>query len=548
LSLTAIVLSGPVSSGKTTLARRLEDRYGAVHLRTRELMASHARACGQVLPMDRAALQKYGQELDDQTNGRWVVDGDGLGRAIAELGGDGLVVIDAIRTSAQLDALREALGRAVVHVHLKAPRPILDARYQARRGTSPVTELSSYAEVAEDPTEASIGRLEADADHAINTHRSTADDVEVRCAAYVGLLPRLGEPLVDVVVGGQFGSEGKGNVAFYLASEYDVLVRVGGPNAGHIVPLDPPYTHRLLPSGTRANEEAHLVIGPGAVINTDVLLSEIADSQVEVGRLSIDPQVMVIEEDDWIAEQRLREEIGSTGQGVGRATARRIMGRGELPDGYSKVRLAGSIPTLAPYTRHRTAEVLSDAFSQGKRVLLEGTQGADLSLYHGTYPWVTSRETTGAGCLAEAGIAPRRVRQVVMVVRTYPIRVGGDSGPMSQEISWEEIAERSELDLSDILQTEKGSVSRNQRRVSEFDWVQLRRAAEINGATDIALTFADYLDAQNDKARRFDQLTERTIQFIDEIQQVAGAPVTLVSTRFHERSIIDRRSWRRSRR
>jgi adenylosuccinate synthase len=119
---------------------------------------------------------------------------------------------------------------------------------------------------------------------------------------------------------------------------------------------------------------------------------------------------------------------------------------------------------------------------------------------------------------------------------------------MSQELDWEHVADRSGLDLGEILKTEKGSVSRNQRRVAEFDWTQLRQAVEINGATDIALTFADYLDAENDKARRFDQLTEETIRSIEEIERVAGTPVTLISTRFHERSIIDRRSWRRSRR
>jgi adenylosuccinate synthase len=546
VTFTIVVLSGPVSSGKSTLAERLADKYGGEHLRTRELMAAHAQASGDTLVMDRAALQRYGERLDHQTNGRWVVDG--LAPTITRLRGSGLVIIDAVRIPAQLEALREAFGRDVLHVHLRAPREVLDARYQDRRSTSPVTELRSYQEVASDPTEANIGDLEAEADQVINTQRSTIDDVEVRCAASLGLLPRLGERLVDVIIGGGYGSEGKGNVAFYLAPEYDVLVRVGGPNAGHIVPLDPPYTHRLLPSGTRANEEAQLVIGPGAVINVEQLLSEIADSQVEVDRLSIDPQAMVIEEEDRIAERKLKEDIGSTGQGVGYATARRIIGRGRLPDGFAEVRLAGTIPSLAPYTHRRTIDVLSDAFAQGKRVLLEGTQGTGLSLYHGTYPWVTSRDTTVAGCLAEAGIAPRRVRQVVMVVRTYPIRVGGDSGPMSQELDWEHVADRSRLDLGTILKTEKGSVSRNQRRVAEFDWTQLRQAAEINGATDIALTFADYLDAENDRARRFDQLTEETIRSIEEIERVAGTPVTLISTRFHERSIIDRRSWRRSRR
>ncbi len=89
----------------------------------------------------------------------------------------------------------------------------------------------------------------------------------------------------------------------------------------------------------------------------------------------------------------------------------------------------------------------------------------------------------------------------------------------------------------------KGSVSKKRRRVGEFDWELLRRAAKINGATDIALTFVDYLDIKNRNARRFDQLRPDTIRFIEEVERVAGAPVSLISTRFHVRSVIDRRSW-----
>ncbi len=544
MPLTIVALSGPVSSGKTTLAQRLAGRYGAVHLRTRELLITYAEATGQQLPVERAALQRYGQQLDKQTGGRWVVDG--LSPTIANLD-TGIVIIDSIRIAEQLDALRHVFGRRLVHVHLLAPQDILESRYQARRATSPVGELASYAKVAEDATEANIGTLAAEADAIIDTNRTRPDDVTVRCAAKLGLLPQLDERLVDVVVGGGFGSEGKGNVAYYLAPEYDVLVRVGGPNAGHIVPLDPPYTHQLLPSGTRANEDALLVIGAGAVLNVDRLLAEIADCQVEVDRLCIDPQAMLIEEADRAGEAALQAQIGSTGQGVGCATARRILGRGGPLDGFPAVRLAGTMSVLAPYTQRRAVEVFADAFANHRRVLLEGTQGTGLSLYHGDYPSVTSRDTTVAGCLAEAGIAPHRLGHAVLVTRTYPIRVGGESGPMSQEIGWEAVADRSRIALKDILETEKGSVSGRQRRVSEFDWVLLRRAAEINGATDIALTFADYLDAENLQARRFDQLTRPTIEFIEEVEQVAGAPVTLVSTRFHQRSIIDRRAWRRGR-
>lgn len=104
------------------------------------------------------------------------------------------------------------------------------------------------------------------------------------------LLPLRTTRLVDVLVGGQYGSEGKGNIAFYLAPEYQVLMRVGGPNAGHKVPTDPePYTHRLLPSSTQANQSALILIGPGATLDLEVLLKEIAECSVEADRLRIDP-------------------------------------------------------------------------------------------------------------------------------------------------------------------------------------------------------------------------------------------------------------------
>ena len=390
-------------------------------------------------------------------------------------------------------------------------------------------------------TERNVKRLARDADVIIDTARCTELDVEVRAAAHLGLSGRDTGPLVDVIVGGEYGSEGKGNVAFYLAPEYDMLVRVGGPNAGHVVPRQDgsPFTHRLLPSGTQ-NSTAHLLLGPGAVIDVSTLQTEIAACGVEHDRLSVDPQVMVISDADIEAEQALVRRIGSTGKGVGAATARRILDRG------AGVKLARDIPDLAPYIRD-SHEVLEDAYTQRRRIMLEGTQGTMLSLYHGSYPHVTSRDTTVAGCLAEAGVPPRRVRRVIMVCRTYPIRVqspdGSSSGPIGQELGWEELAERSGLSAEELKNFEKGSVSGKQRRVAEFDWALLRQAARLNGPTDIALTFADYIDARNRDARRLDQLTTETIRFIEEVERVAGANVSLISTRFHPRSIIDRRHW-----
>jgi adenylosuccinate synthase len=134
-----------------------------------------------------------------------------------------------------------------------------------------------------------------------------------------------------------------------------------------------------------------------------------------------------------------------------------------------------------------------------------------------------------------------------MVCRTFPIRVespsNSTSGPIAQEISWKEVSQRSGITAAQLQETERTSTTDRRRRVGEFDWQQLRRAATLNGPTDIALTFTDYLDRQNEQARRYEQLTTDTIRFIEEVESVAAAPVSLISTRFDFRSIIDRRSW-----
>lgn len=114
---------------------------------------------------------------------------------------------------------------------------------------------------------------------------------------------------------------------------------------------------------------------------------------------------------------------------------------------------------------------------------------------------------------------------------------------MGREISWETVAQRSGLPVNLLKNAELGSVSGNQRRVAEFSWAQLHRSAQLNGATDIALTFADYLDARNRDARRLSQLTGETIEFINEMEEVAAAPVSLISAGFDGRGPIDRRLW-----
>lgn len=531
---TIVLLSGPIASGKTTLGDALIERHRFLRVKTRELLAAiignHA---------GRLDLQEAGDQLDRRTKGSWIASA--LARQLAGNSIGARILIDSVRIPEQIDAIRRSFGNRVVHVHLTAPPKILKSRFLGRAGA--IGEARTYAQAKQNITESSVERLADIADIVIDTSSSLPADVVARVASHLGLYGRAEERLVDVLVGGQFGSEGKGHIASYLAPEYDVLVRVGGPNAGHKVYEEPtPYTHHHLPSGTRFSE-AKIVLGPGATLWIPGLRQEIADCQISSERLSIDPQAIIIEEEDRQFEsKKLKSKIASTAQGVGAATSRKILRSGATP----RVRLAKQMKELRPYLRP-TVEVLEDAFANSKKVFLEGTQGTGLSIHHGAYPYVTSRETSVSGCIAEAGIAPSRVRRIILVCRTYPIRVqnpaGGTSGPMSKEISWEEVAKRSGIPLAQLVRTEKTSTTHRQRRVGEFDWAQLRLSASLNGPTDVALTFADYVSKMNQNARRFEQLTPDTLKFIAEIEQVANCPVSLIGTRFHSRSIIDRRSW-----
>jgi adenylosuccinate synthase len=536
---TIIVLSGRVSAGKSTLAAGLEKQFGAHVLSTKELITEAAK--GRI-EAERGAHQRYGDQLDRKTGGAWVANA--LTRKVESLPNDAFVVVDSVRIVEQVRAIRRAYGRRVVHVHLEADLTVLAKRYKLKQRQIKFREFNSYSDLSNNKTEKRVEGLSQTADVVINTDRCTREDVIVRAASRLGLYDREHKRLVDVLVGGAYGSEGKGHIASYLAPEYDVLIRVGGPNAGHKVFEDPaPYVHHLLPSGTRRCSAA-LVIAPGAVLNVRQLLREIGDCHVDKGRLVIDPQAMIIEDEDCQFEKStLVASIASTGQGVGAATARKIL-RNAMPP---PVRLAKDILELRPFV-HDASDTLDKAYRDGKKVFLEGTQGVGLSIHHGKYPHVTSRDTSVSGCLSEAGIPPSRVRKVVMVCRTFPIRVKSPSrtrtsGYMAQPLTWKDVADRSGYDAHELERAEHTSTTNKLRRVGEFEWDLFRRAVSLNGPTDIALSFADYISRENAEARRFERLTDETIRFIEEIERVASAPVSLISTRFNYRSIIDRRSW-----
>jgi adenylosuccinate synthase len=114
---------------------------------------------------------------------------------------------------------------------------------------------------------------------------------------------------------------------------------------------------------------------------------------------------------------------------------------------------------------------------------------------------------------------------------------------MAYEVTMEEIHKRSGIPLDELKRTETTTTTKRERRIAEFDWVQFKESVQLNGPTDIALTFVDYFSINNRQAFRFEQLTPATISFVEEIERVSGRPVSLLSTDFNWRNVIDRRAW-----
>jgi adenylosuccinate synthase len=269
------------------------------------------------------------------------------------------------------------------------------------------------------------------------------------------------------------------------------------------------------------------------VIDLKVLESELDECRVQPGRLVIDRNASVLSPADHKKEGRLglQGQIGSTLSGTGLATARKVL-RG--PD----VRLASAIAQLAPYVGDVATE-LNAALDRRETVLVEGTQGFGLSLHHSdSYPFVTSRDTTAAAFLSEAGLSPLQVSEVLMVVRTYPIRVAGNSGPLAGEIAWEHLRKRSGYphELAEYT-----SVTKRLRRVGEFDWPLVERAVMINRPSGLVLHGADYLTYSDLGKTSWNDLSAQTKAFVLELERRLGVQVKFVFTGPEAEHIVDRR-------
>src|SRR6476661_4099041 len=339
--------------------------------------------------------------------------------------------------------------------------------------------------------------------------------------------------MIIVIIGAQWGDEGKGKVVDLLADRFDVVSRYqGGHNAGHSVYVgDKAFVLRLLPSGI-IREDKTCVLGNGMVIDPKAFFEEV--DQIQEKGISVTPERLKVSSRahlimpyhralDHTSEERLgNEKIGTTLRGIGPAYEDKAGRRGirvadamspellklrierNLEEANRIIVLFGQQPLraddiyseIAPLVERlrpfvcETSHFLADARKQKKRILLEGAQATLLDVDHGTYPYVTSSNPTAGGASVGAGIPPHHITGVLGIVRTYATRVG--EGPFPTEMLDEE------EDMANLIRqcgNEYGSVTRRPRRCGWFDAVATRYAAELNGFDSIALTKLDVLDA-----------------------------------------------------
>lgn len=314
--------------------------------------------------------------------------------------------------------------------------------------------------------------------------------------------------MIDIVCGGQAGDEGKGKISAYLSykGSYAYCVRVGGPNAGHtVVQNGTSYTLKNIPSGF-LNPATKLVLGAGAYTKTEWLLKELEVTGT-AERLIIDPHAVLITEEETAREQgaaHFMNHIGSVGTGLGQAVKDRIERR--------SVKFAKDEPLLKEFIQD-VPELLNKALDRGEDILLEGTQGIKLSLLHGEYPFVTSRDTTAATFLGEAGLGPKSVRDVYVVFKPYITRVG--PGPLECEMTDEK-----ELEIYHTKGHEIGSVSKRLRRIGAFEKTSASRAIMINNCTKIAITHIDMF-AGNDRVKKYEDFTPEAKAFLENLKALS---------------------------
>jgi len=327
-----------------------------------------------------------------------------------------------------------------------------------------------------------------------------------------------------VIVGAFWGDEGKGKIISYLAlkDKLDFCVRTGSVNAAHTVwDGKNHYALHMVPAAF-LYPKCRLLIAAGANVQVPRFLEEVQLTGVK-DRIGVDQNASIIEEKHAVQDKTsaVNKGIGTTGWGVGPALEERVR---------RTAKLAKDIPDLKPFLADAVTEI-NDGIDQGKKVLLEGTQGFMLSLYFGTYPYVTGRDTGAAAIASEAGVGPTRVDEVLIVYKSFITRVG--AGPLPGEITKEEAQKRGWF--------ETAAGTGRDRRSAPFDFDLAKKTAKINGATQAALTKLDSMFPKCRSARKIEALPAEAKRFVTEVEDRTGVPVVLVGTGPDALDIIDLR-------
>lgn len=315
--------------------------------------------------------------------------------------------------------------------------------------------------------------------------------------------------MTTVVIGAQWGDEGKGKIVDFLAEDAEDIVRFsGGANAGHTIVKDgEKFTLHLVPSGILYPDTV-VILGIGMVIDIPALFEELETLESQginwKGRVLVSDRAHVVlpkdREEDRSLDARRRRPIGTTGRGIGVAYARKAARDGVRVCDLVHEQTFSELPTaeqeyVKPY-RERLARMACDLTDRmvshrDRRILLEGAQGVMLDLDLGTYPFVSSGMSAAAGAVIGGGIGPGRVDRVLGVFKAYSTRVG--NGPFPSEF-----LEDRDGDLGDRIRelgNEYGATTGRARRCGYLDLVALRYACQSNGIDGLVMTHIDVYDS-----------------------------------------------------
>lgn len=347
---------------------------------------------------------------------------------------------------------------------------------------------------------------------------------------------------VTALVGAQYGSEGKGIVVHHIANEYSVHIRTGAPNAGHTFYHEgQKWVMQTVPCGW-TNPNATLIIGRGALIDMDILVKEVSainavDPSIH-DRLIIDAKAGIISK--WHSDEEggvhgeMHQRIGSTGKGCGAARRDRLM---RDPDKFRffesqasqysviDVSTGEELWSLADLMAENTPSIIESHYINDANILLEGAQGSGLSLIHGPWPYATSTDTNAAQMCADCGLPPQYLTDVLLVARTFPIRVAGNSGPLKNERDWEYISERMGRPVREMT-----TVTHKVRRIGDWDEDLIVDAITLNGAREIVITFMDYLCPEDEGVEDYRKLSITARTFIEYVEVMFNVKVPFVVT------------------